>query len=953
MDKAFETKLNILLSELLNEKLGMQSIAETRRGGGRQPDVLIFIGGVKIVLEGSYTQRDAESDVNKKIEEDYGDIGIALYYKEQIPDTNEIEVRARLAKSKFGVKIVAKEDISHTLLAYLENKKIRSIPLTKWEEIDILELSFLLRNIYDFLVKEEFITNATNEIEIKTKDFVDKLKVIDKSKTIAEKLYDVYYKLQGLHYGDYKKISELIYAQAYLTLLLSTTFYQAVQATIGLDGLSRLKSRFGVKGGLSRAYEDIYHIDYTPIYSLAIQVIEYTPPELLNSVFDLGVKLGSNTTLLKKDFSGKVYHKVVGDWQTRKGFATYFTTIPASYILSYLSVFSEFSPMKNTDDIKICDFACGSGTLLNAAYSSLEDMYILENFEKGAIDLTSFHKNTLENNLWGFDALRYAVQIASLNLVFQNPSIALDNMNFYAMPLGKDKKSNIVLGSLKYLNTSSLEPYFDDDYLGQKGSAVDKGKKQNRLPRFSLIIMNPPFTRATGRGGKSGSSLFGFIIDETIRKQVVDEFSKTRENVKKALVQAIGKHSDVFNSETHTGIGPAGEGLLFMYLASQNLDEKGKIAFVLPKSLLTGVSWFLIRAYLLEKFHIEYIVVSYDKNNGYNFSESTSLSEVLIVAQKKKENKEPTKFVCLLKKPVTSFETKELSKLITKNNDYTEFGLTSAIMHFISKKDMASNIDNWGRFIAFPSSQLNSYVYDLNNGLIKGHEIKMIRLNKLAEVGVDRHQFRDNFKETNAPGAYPSVIGGEEENRSRLIVEPNAKISPNGKKGKEMFEWFSSNLLIPDRIRVNTAHYLALYSTRPTMSNIFYSVKLLKKTKEQEKYKALCLWLNSVWGMLTILSSREETEGGWIGLKLSHWRLLPVLDVSTLGSKTLTKLEKIFDSHSSNRLKRLTNQFDVNEPDSARKNLDMDVADALDIKITEEELDELYRLIHEAFTAWI
>lgn len=55
-DRAFETKLNIYLSRIFNEELGIQSISETRRGKGR-PDILIYVGGVKIVIEGSYSRK--------------------------------------------------------------------------------------------------------------------------------------------------------------------------------------------------------------------------------------------------------------------------------------------------------------------------------------------------------------------------------------------------------------------------------------------------------------------------------------------------------------------------------------------------------------------------------------------------------------------------------------------------------------------------------------------------------------------------------------------------------------------------------------------------------------------------------------------------------------------------------------------------------------------------------
>jgi hypothetical protein len=90
-DKAFETKLNIYLSRIFNEELGIQSISETRRGKGR-PDILIYIGGVKIVIEGSYCKKDAEDDIKAKVEKGFADVGIALYYKEVIPDSVESEV---------------------------------------------------------------------------------------------------------------------------------------------------------------------------------------------------------------------------------------------------------------------------------------------------------------------------------------------------------------------------------------------------------------------------------------------------------------------------------------------------------------------------------------------------------------------------------------------------------------------------------------------------------------------------------------------------------------------------------------------------------------------------------------------------------------------------------------------------------------------------------------------
>ena len=59
--KAFETKLNIFLSTIFNQELGLSSISETRRGEGR-PDILIYLGGLKILIEGSYSKPYVEMD---------------------------------------------------------------------------------------------------------------------------------------------------------------------------------------------------------------------------------------------------------------------------------------------------------------------------------------------------------------------------------------------------------------------------------------------------------------------------------------------------------------------------------------------------------------------------------------------------------------------------------------------------------------------------------------------------------------------------------------------------------------------------------------------------------------------------------------------------------------------------------------------------------------------------
>lgn len=194
-----------------------------------------------------------------------------------------------------------------------------------------------------------------------------------------------------------------------------------------------------------------------------------------------------------------------------------------------------------------------------------------------------------------------------------------------------------------------------------------------------------------------------------------------------------------------------------------------------------------------------------------------------------------------------------------------------------------------------------------------------------------------------------------------MFVEPNAWAVPKallGKKGEErrpgerLFGEFSSMLLVPDRIWVDTAHVIAMYSSEPVLSNIFYAVRLKNDWNTDDRLKALCLWLNTTWGILSVLANRSETRGPWIRLKMTHWRLQPVLDVTELSEESITKLARVFDKYCRDKPRRLPDQFKPGNVDPVRKGIDHGFLDALGIKIDETELINLYRMVHESLGAW-
>jgi len=965
MKLVYENRLNVLLSELLNQ-MGVISHSEQLNRGRK--DIVVYNQGLRLVIEGSYDKTDAERDAEKRMEQLPVDAAIAIHYPHEFPQQlTEPKIKEKLKTARFGLKVIVAEDISGTLYEYFLGKRL-SLKPGEWIDTDLTLLSNVIREVGQFIISEKHVKEVEGKVEKFINDFVTDMSFSPQSVKIAENLYRILYELYGFSIGDPKKIKEVIFAQAGLALLLSSIYYESIRYAHNLDSL-RLRRNYPLHA-LQKAVEDILEINYEPIFETAKQILYALPQtiseRLLQCLIDLACEISAKKSLLRRDIAGYIYHKIVGDWSLRKGLATYFTQIPAAYLLLYLA-----NPSAN----RICDFACGSGTLLTAAYSVLRSKYgsklLKEGIDRDPNTINEeFHRQFIAS-CYGFDVLRYAVQITGVNLALHNPEVAVKEFNLYTLPLGfrQNKDELVSLGSLEFSRT----PLRLNLIFGKGAKKFEMGgevEKLLKLEHFDLIAMNPPFSRATGRGGREGGGLFGFIADESVRERVVRDYEELREHIREQLlniakklrnrtVEAILKDKDF---KPYRAIGQAGEGLLFLYLADKYLKKGGKLCFVLPKNLLSGVSWFLARTLLASKYHIEHIVVSYDSENGYNFSESTSLSECLLIARKKGENKnnennanEITRFVMLLRKPTTSVEAIALANQLLKTDDsYVEAGNSQAFVVKVDRNTLAEYIDNWGRFVFLPNLAILDELNNLLSGIIRLRDVKveipMTKLNDIiTSIGVDRHQFSDNFRivRRKVPGCLNVLHGGGEDIRRFMAVKPNTYALPKN-KGEELFKKKSGKLLLPDRIWVDTAHVISMVSEKPTLSNIFYAVRL--RDEDKNKLKALCLWFNTTWGILTVLANRQETRGAWITLKMTQWKLLPVLDITKLEEDKLKRLARVFDEFKDKDLGRIPEQF-VNY--DLRLELDKAFLKAVGAEVDEDALTDLYGEIRSSMEQWI
>ena len=659
----------------------------------------------------------------------------------------------------------------------------------------------------------------------------------------------------------------------------------------------------------------------------------------LRELADIAYDLASSNILLKHDLFGRIYHTLLlGD--LAKYFATYYTSIPAARLLARLLInlpsklrADEILPKWDNENVRIVDFACGSGTLLSAVYKELRSLIQLDMDEP---DLKGLHKYLIEEGLWGFDVLQHAVHLASTTLFLHEPSQPVERSRTFALRLHK-LGDEVYLGSIDFIKSPKItsKMVLTGSVVGSREvSVTDEKISEINIPKFHYCIMNPPFTRSVG-----GNLLFGGLPEK--ERKVLQE--KFRELLKKYGLSGIGK---------------AGLGAIFVFLADKYLVEGGRIGFVLPKSILQGVSWRKARELLLDKYHIEYIISSFEAPNNWNFSENTSLSEILLIARKLKNGEEKgyTIFVNLWRKPRNEIEAIFIgSQLLdvyqnSKPSDITNSNATAFPIKLYGRKigEVYSAIldeADFGHYTFFAQSELNRVSNLLRQGILYLHsegivgKIPLAPLQELVkDIGPDRSQIHGTFREEGSETAFKAFWGHHTDKTTKIKQKPNVYLSPKSGKADAARELWkkSGKLLIAEGARLNTVRVLSVVTDDKVLSNVWWPIVV-----DDEYAKILAIWLNSTCGLLLLLSIAEVTEGAWVGFKKEHLWNLPVVDIQRLDNQQKQALLELYNKVSDEEFKPLPEEFA--EPE-VRKVLDDSFSRVLNIEI---KFDEIYNLLSQ------
>ena len=241
------------------------------------------------------------------------------------------------------------------------------------------------------------------------------------------------------------------------------------------------------------------------------------------------------------DLTGRIFQELIAD---RKYLATFYTLPASAALLARLAVAMlcpepaegmdvDWSDSKAIADLRIGDFACGTGALLSAVYEQIATRH-----ERAGGDLEALHPVMMEEVLYGCDVMPSAIHITGSTLSGAQPTVGFGKTRLYNLAYGRQEDGSVRIGSLELLQSSSALTLFNtSDPAMRTGSIGEETAAQviADIPdeSFDLVIMNPPFTRATNHEGAHADvtnpafAAFGAIkADQTAMGRRINQFGK-------------------------------------------------------------------------------------------------------------------------------------------------------------------------------------------------------------------------------------------------------------------------------------------------------------------------------------------------------------------------------------------------------------------------------------------
>ena len=658
-------------------------------------------------------------------------------------------------------------------------------------------------------------------------------------------------------------------------------------------------------------------INYWPIFDIALQVIAPIRPPVVSRIMELLTeainKLQRLGATSQHDLSGRMFQKLITD---RKFLATYYTLPSSATLLAELAIpmlSTDWSDKESVTALKIADFACGTGALLNASYAATLSRY--RRATKGEDD-AKLHASMIENVLIGTDIMPAATHLTTSILSSAHPLETFKNTQIVTLKYGELSNGtgkDVYIGALELIEQENTLPEFriQQEHLGGEEGILEKPVN---LPHesFDVVIMNPPFTRQTGhesdKVGTAVPSFAGFGTTDYQQRQMSKKLSNIRRDNK-------------------AGNGLAGLASNFIDLADAKVKRGGVVALVLPLTFASGEAWSAARN-LFEQNYEDIMVVSLGTTGTSEmaFSADTGMAEVLVVATRKLEDsteKSPITFVNLLKRPSSLLEAFNVAKVIRSrridNSEecqdlYLDDNYSNMVGHCVRTKSGFHDKLGLLGVLRVRDSDISRFALRLSQGFLRlpgqndDLNVPMVRLEELGKRG----PYHQDINGPSAglfnvvdlvPGVTPThpvlwahdVGSGRE---SRMVVQPDKQAKPRrGKTSKANYFWseHASRLCFNRDFGLSSQPLSACRTSTPVLGGRAWPSF---QCHDSQHEVPIVLWMNTTLGLISHWFTGTRQQRGRSLLSVMLLPAMGVFDVRKLSKSQLELSQKIFDKFS-------------------------------------------------------
>ena len=680
------------------------------------------------------------------------------------------------------------------------------------------------------------------------------------------------------------------------------------------------------------AWQSILEINYWPIFAIGKDILERLPMEpaarVLRTLYATVGEVQQAGVNNAHDLTGRVFQRLIAD---RKYLATFYTLPASAALLARLAVAKlhmpvgarHASPLHPTREppfdwanpeaiaqLRIADFACGTGALLSAVYEQIAARH-----ERAGGDSAGLHQAMMEEVLYGCDVMPSAAHITSATLSGAQPTVGYGKSRIYTMPYGRQPDGSVKIGSLEGLaGDSQLVMINTSDPARRTGSAGEETAANIMVDipddYFDLVIMNPPFTRATNHEGAHA--------DVTNPAFAAFDASRADQTAMGNRINDLGRGSCYH--------GNAGIASAFAALGHRKLKPGGVLALVLPLSAAAGLSWQGFRKMLSDDYTDLEVLSIAANGRDMSFSSDTGMAECLVIARKIPTDQNVgarhasplhrIRFTSLRRRPLGFAQAAAIARNAIDANgirtiaDGPYGGAQLTIGDDLAGEMLAApqsdDGENWGsvRLLDYALAQ-TAHALTQSQLWLPGQpaplDLSVADLGSIGKMGLVHRDItgpapRGPFnKIAPSPTAtYPALWNHDAKQETRIVCQPDSQLQVRqGMESKAAQVWTTASRAHLNLEYTFGAQPLAVaFTEQESIGGVVWPNVIF----DDQRYDyAFAIWGNSTLGLLSYWwrSSRQQSSKARITIRVAE--SLPVLDLRTLTDAQLATAETIFN----------------------------------------------------------